>query len=58
MHDLDLRVVAALSDQEQDLAVRYWEGSVDIFRADGNARIGRGYMELTGYRLPPANSRR
>jgi predicted secreted hydrolase len=57
-HDLDLRVVAALSDQEQSLAVRYWEGSVDILPADGNARIGRGYMELTGYRLPPANSRR
>ncbi|UCG72223.1 MAG: carotenoid 1,2-hydratase [Chromatiales bacterium] len=54
-HGLELDVRAALDDQEQDVAVRYWEGAVDIFPAGGGARLGRGYMELTGYRRPPAN---
>ncbi len=54
-HQLDLEVRAAPIDQEQDLSVRYWEGAVDVYVPGGGTRLGRGYMELTGYRLPPAN---
>ena len=57
-HDLDLVVSAAVAAQEQDLAVLYWEGTVDVHPGAGGPRVGRGYMELTGYRLPPANSLR
>jgi predicted secreted hydrolase len=46
---LDLIVRAVIPDQEQDLAVRYWEGSVDYIDRRSGRRLGRGYMELTGY---------
>jgi predicted secreted hydrolase len=50
-HGLDLEVAAAFDEQELDLAVVYWEGSV---RVSGTRRSepldGRGYLEMTGYR--------
>lgn len=46
---VNLSLRPMLSDQEQDLTVRYWEGSVDALDADSGRRVGRGYMELTGY---------
>lgn len=43
-----LRIRAAVPDQRMDTAIVYWEGLVDVFDESGK-RIGRGYMELTGY---------
>jgi predicted secreted hydrolase len=44
-----LRVAAVFDDQYMQLAVRYWEGMVDVHdRATGEA-LGRGYLEMTGY---------
>ncbi|MDT8368495.1 MAG: lipocalin-like domain-containing protein [Longimicrobiales bacterium] len=69
--DLALRVVPLLRDQEMNVTVRYWEGAVELFdaapagrdgrdgaRSEGASRaprVGRGYVELTGYagRAPP-----
>lgn len=47
---LALEVTPILADQELDVAVRYWEGAVDVrgMRA-GTPLAGRGYVELTGY---------
>ena len=39
---------ALLDDQTVELSIRYWEGLVEILGPEGN-RLGRGYMELTGY---------
>ena len=39
---------ALLDDQTIDLSVRYWEGLVEVMSPAGD-RLGRGYMELTGY---------
>lgn len=44
-----LVIQAAFPDQRMDAAVVYWEGLVYVFDADERP-IGRGYMELTGYR--------
>jgi predicted secreted hydrolase len=44
----ELRVVAAFDAQQMPLAVRYWEGMVDVRDASGALR-GRGYLEMTGY---------
>lgn len=47
---LDLAVRPVLRDQELDLAVRYWEGAVDVIgRGSAGGVAGRGYVELTGY---------
>jgi len=54
--NLELEVRPTVQDQEQDLSVRYWEGSVDVFAPGGKERLGRGYMELTGYQPPSAKS--
>ncbi|MDA0761501.1 MAG: lipocalin family protein, partial [Proteobacteria bacterium] len=43
-----LLINALLDDQTIDLSVRYWEGLVEVVSPTG-ARLGRGYMELTGY---------
>jgi predicted secreted hydrolase len=44
-----LRVAAVFDAQYMQLAVRYWEGMVDVRdRATGEA-LGRGYLEMTGY---------
>lgn len=42
------RVVAALDDQRMDTSLVYWEGLVYVYD-QRQRRIGRGYMELTGY---------
>lgn len=42
------RVEAALDDQRMDTLVTYWEGLVRVFDESG-ARVGSGYLELTGY---------
>lgn len=42
-----LRVEPLLDDQQMPLSVRYWEGAVRVM--DGEAEIGRGYLELAGY---------
>jgi len=43
---LSLEVEAAVDEQEMDLSVRYWEGTV---RARGGGASGTGYLEMTGY---------
>ncbi|MCU0766696.1 MAG: carotenoid 1,2-hydratase [Gammaproteobacteria bacterium] len=44
-----LRVAAVFDAQQMMLAVRYWEGMVDVRDAGDGAPRGRGYLELTGY---------
>jgi predicted secreted hydrolase len=46
-----LEVEPRLSDQELDLAFRYWEGAVSVrgTGVGGGALNGMGYVELTGY---------
>jgi predicted secreted hydrolase len=39
---------AAIDDQRMATSVPYWEGLIYIFR-DGE-RVGRGFLEMTGYR--------
>ncbi|MBV8377084.1 MAG: carotenoid 1,2-hydratase [Verrucomicrobia bacterium] len=47
---LDLQISPALENQELNLSVVYWEGSVRFKgRRAGKAVDGVGYMELTGY---------
>jgi predicted secreted hydrolase len=43
-------VETLMDDQVMDAALVYWEGIVEV-RAAGK-RVGRGYMELTGYDAP------
>lgn len=38
---------ARIDDQRMTTAVRYWEGLASV--AQGGEKVGRGYMELTGY---------
>jgi predicted secreted hydrolase len=42
------RVTAVVDDQRMDTSVTYWEGLVLAHDASGE-RVGRGYLELTGY---------
>ena len=42
------RIHAALADQRMATSLVYWEGLIDIYDS-ANKRVGRGYMELTGY---------
>jgi predicted secreted hydrolase len=50
---LELVVTPLLSDQELDLAVRYWEGAVSLAgTAEGRPLGGVGYVELVGYADP------
>jgi predicted secreted hydrolase len=50
----DLRLEPLMDDQELDSRLStgtiYWEGAVRAFQ--GNAWVGRGYLELTGYWKP------
>jgi predicted secreted hydrolase len=50
----DLRLEPLMDDQELDSRAStgtiYWEGAVRAFK--GNAEVGRGYLELTGYWKP------
>ena len=41
-------IVAPVRDQRMDTLLTYWEGLVHVRNAQGE-RVGRGYMELTGY---------
>lgn len=43
--NISLIITPALQDQELDVSVKYWEGSVIIT----GSHSGRGYAELTGY---------
>ena len=45
---VDWRVHAVFDDQEMNSFIPYWEGAVDIRDTSGQ-RIGRGFVELTGY---------
>ena len=48
--ELDLLIEPVMNDQELDVSVRYWEGSVRIEGEAGEKPIlGAGYVELTGY---------
>jgi len=49
-----LRLVPLLADQElaNTSSATYWEGAVDIFDQATGARLGQGYVELTGYASP------
>ena len=56
--NLRLEIIPELADQEnrsRTLGASYWEGAVSV-RAPGGQRLGRGYVELVGYRTkkPPA----
>lgn len=46
---LDARVRAVFDQQCWDTRVEYWEGAVEVLNSTGEARIGRGYLELSGY---------
>jgi predicted secreted hydrolase len=48
-----LHVVAMLDDQQMKTSIRYWEGIVAV-RDEQGERLGRGYLELTGYSGPAA----
>jgi predicted secreted hydrolase len=47
----DLVVEAVLDQQEMQSFIPYWEGAVDI-RDREDRRLGRGFVELTGYDEP------
>ena len=56
---LDLRVLPLLADQENRLAsgepgpdIPYWEGAAEVLSWSGATVLGRGFVELTGYRSP------
>jgi predicted secreted hydrolase len=40
-------VVAVFENQFMDLAVRYWEGAVEVLDVSNMKLIGRGYLEMT-----------
>ncbi|MEM7079957.1 MAG: lipocalin-like domain-containing protein [Pseudomonadota bacterium] len=46
-------VRALVDDQLMHTGITYYEGIVGVFGADGRRRLGRGYMELTGYDQQP-----
>ena len=52
--ETELRLIPLMEDQELDARAStgtiYWEGAVTAHRA--NMRVGRGYLELTGYWKP------
>lgn len=48
--EIDLNITPAVKNQLMNVAVRYWEGSVEIKGTRSGSIInGRGYVELTGY---------
>ena len=48
--NISLTVRSAVKNQELNVSVKYWEGSVMIEgTVEGNKITGRGYTELTGY---------
>ncbi len=49
---LALEIYPAMDTQEMDLSVRYWEGAVRARSPGAGPVLGRGYLEMTGYREP------
>lgn len=48
--NLDLTIAPRLSNQELDVAVRYWEGAIEVSGTAGEQSVsGSGYLEMTGY---------
>lgn len=48
--NISLTIRPAIKNQELNLSIKYWEGSVIIEGTfEGNNIAGRGYIELTGY---------
>jgi len=48
--DISLKIRPAIKNQELNVSVKYWEGSVIIEGTyEGKNITGRGYTELTGY---------
>jgi len=47
--DLDFEVRPAFEAQRWRATVEYWEGAVDVIDPASNRRLGRGYLELSGY---------
>ncbi|MYI77173.1 MAG: carotenoid 1,2-hydratase [Gammaproteobacteria bacterium] len=47
LEDIRYLIAAKFDNQVVDTSIRYWEGVVEVKKAD--AIVGRGYMELTGY---------
>ena len=43
------QIVTPVKDQRMDTLLTYWEGLVHVLD-EQDAKVGRGYMELTGYR--------
>jgi predicted secreted hydrolase len=55
---LDLEVTPYLADQQLDVAVRYWEGAVQVRGTSDTQPIsGNGYVELVGYGDTPGTRR-
>lgn len=44
-----------VEDQRMQTLIPYWEGLVNV-TSDTGSRLGRGYMELTGYEAAPSGS--
>ena len=44
------RVRALVADQEMRLSVHYWEGAVEVTEEVTGKALGRGYLEMAGYR--------
>ncbi|MDT8409708.1 MAG: lipocalin-like domain-containing protein [Wenzhouxiangellaceae bacterium] len=47
--NISLAVEPVFDQQRWDASVQYWEGAVDVLEPEGGARVGRGYLELSGY---------
>ena len=43
-------IAAAVEDQLMETVVHYWEGAVHVLEPGSGVRVGRGYLEMTGYR--------
>ncbi|WP_264695419.1 lipocalin family protein [Candidatus Nitrosacidococcus sp. I8] len=49
-HDIDLNITPSIENQELNLSLDYWSGSVTVTGYyQGNNVIGKGFQELTGY---------
>lgn len=44
------RLKALFPQQEMRLSVRYWEGAIEISEEKSGKPLGRGYLEMAGYR--------
>jgi predicted secreted hydrolase len=49
-HDLELQLATLFPDQEMDVSVRYFEGTLSVSGKMGNEDLkGNGFIEMTGY---------